>query len=76
MPGPADLLRVFILVTMGLAISLYRHHKSNGLVFMFIEIFLDVGTPGGPTSEALISRKTKLVTALQTLLAIVMLTVS
>lgn len=86
---------VFILVTLGLAISLYRHHKSNlfvwalayllfavvqvicnvlamvatasnhqgeglaglwdvaavymesVLVFMFIYIFLDVGTPGG-----------------------------
>ena len=146
---------VFIVVTVGLAISLYRHHKSrlfvwalayllfavvqvicnvlamvatasnhqgeglaglwdvaavymeSVLVFMFIYIFLDVGTPGGafvwpsrdgeppptphiidylflslnvnstygPTSEALISRKAKLVMALQTLLAIVMLTV-
>ena len=82
-------------------------YMESVLVFMFIYIFLDVSTPGGafvwpsrdseppptphivdylfislnvnstygPTSEALISRKAKLVMALQTLLAIVMLTV-
>lgn len=146
---------VFIVVTMGLTLALYRgrknslfgwalayllfavvqvicnvlamvatasNHQGEGLaglwdvaavymesvlVFMFIYIFLDVSTPGGafvwpsrdseppptphivdylfislnvnstygPTSEALVSRKAKLVMALQTLLAIVMLTV-
>lgn len=146
---------VFVVVTVGLALALYRgrknslflwalayllfaviqvicnvlamvatasNHQGEGLaglwdvaavymqsvlVFMFIYIFLDVSTPGGafvwpsrdgepadtphivdylfislnvnstygPTSEALVSRKAKLVMALQTLLAIVMLTV-
>lgn len=146
---------VFIAVTAGLALALYRGRKNNlflwalayllyavvqvicnvlamvatasnhqgeglaglwdvgavymqsVLVFMFIYIFLDVSTPGGafvwpsrdgeapptphivdylflslnvnstygPTSEALVSRKAKMVMALQTLLAIVMLTV-
>jgi hypothetical protein len=80
-------------------------YMNSALVFMFIDIFLDVRTPGGafvwpsrneqppphivdylfislqvnsthgPTSEALISRKAKLVMTLQVLLAIVMLTV-
>lgn len=146
---------VFIVVTLGLTVALYRgrknslflwalayllfavvqvicnvlamvatasNHQGEGLaglwdvaavymesvlVFMFIYIFLDVSTQRGafvwpsrdgeppptphivdylfismnvnstygPTSEALISRKAKLVMALQTLLAIVMLTV-
>ncbi len=146
---------VFIVVTLGLGVALYRgrknslfawalayllfavvqvicnvlamvatasNHQGEGLaglwdvaavymqsvlVFMFIYIFLDVSTPGGafvwpsrdgepaatphivdylflslnvnstygPTSEALVSRKAKLAMALQTLLAIVMLTV-
>ncbi len=78
---------------------------DRALVFMFIDIFLAVRTPGGglvwpsrneqppphivdylfislqvnspdgPTSEALISRKANLVMALQVLLVIVMLTV-
>ena len=146
---------VFVVVTLGLTLALYRGHKNSlfrwalvyllfavvqvicnvlamvatasnrqggglvglwdvaavymesVLVFMFIYIFLDVSTPGGaflwpsrdgepppaphiidylflslnvnstygPTSEALLSRRAKLVMALQTLLAIVMLTV-
>jgi len=146
---------VFIIVTVGLIISLYRGHtqelfrwalayllfsmvqvitnvltmvdsagmKHSGglaglwdvaavymesvLVFMFVYIFLDVSTPGGafvwpsregedppephiidylfislnvnstygPTSEAVMSRRAKLVMSLQVLLAIVMLTV-
>ena len=146
---------VFIVVTVGLIISLYRGHTrelfrwalaylvfsmiqvitnvlsmvdsaaiqhSGGLtglwdvaavymesvlVFMFVYIFLDVSTPGGafvwpsregedppephiidylfislnvnstygPTSEAVMSRRAKLVMSLQVLLAIVMLTV-
>jgi len=82
-------------------------YMESVLVFMFVYIFLDVSTPGGafvwpsregedppephiidylfislnvnstygPTSEAVMSRRAKLVMSLQVLLAIVMLTV-
>ena len=162
-PATSDLLHsvdtistlAFIVVTVGLTISLFRGHKrelfrwalayllfsmvqvitnvlsmvasasfehvgglaglwdvaavymESVLVFMFVYIFLDVSTPGGafvwpsregqdppephvidylfislnvnstygPTSEAVMSRRAKLVMSLQVLLAIVMLTV-